>query len=206
MIINLRGTSGSGKSTLTRALMDRYPIKTRVKIAGRKQPIGYILNGAERGGRSGAQPGVPYEDLPQLYIPGHYETPCGGCDTITSMDTIYEHVTKAAAQGMDVFFEGLLLSSEFNRTLALAERFGRENLLVIGLDVELQECLDSVNGRRRAKRGEDAPGVNPKNTESKWKATRSVIAKLEAHQVRCEWQGREGALRRVLEELGHAQG
>lgn len=199
MIINLRGTSGSGKSTLTRELMKRYPIKTRVKVKDRKQPIGYILNGAERGG-------IPYDDLPQLYIPGHYETPCGGCDTITSMDTIYDHVTRAADQGMDVFFEGLLLSSEFNRTLALAERFGRENLLVVGLDVGLQECLDSVNGRRREKRGPDAPGVNPKNTESKWKATKSVIAKLEASQVRCEWHDRRSALERVLKELGHEVG
>lgn len=199
MIINLRGTSGSGKSTVTRAVMERYPQHTKVKVAGRKQPIGNILDGALEGG-------VPGRALPPLYIPGHYETPCGGCDTITSMDTIYEHVRKAVSAGMDVFFEGLLLSSEFNRTLALAEDFGRDQLLVIGLDLPLQECVDSVNGRRRAKRGEDAPGVNPKNTESKWKATRSVIAKLEAHQVRCEWQGREGALRRVLEELGHAQG
>lgn len=198
-IVNVRGTSGSGKSTLARAVMARYPRKARVMANGRKQPIGYILAGA-------LEAGVPGVELPQLYVPGHYETACGGCDTITSMDDIYDHVTRAAASGMDVFFEGLLLSSEHNRTLALAERFGRENLLVVGIDIPLQECLDSVNGRRRAKRGPDAPGVNPKNTESKWKATRSVIEKLQRSDVRCEWQDRDGALRRVLEELGHAQG
>lgn len=197
MIVNVRGTSGSGKSTLTRAVMERYPTRTRVKVAGRKQPIGYVLSGAVEGGVSG-------KPLPPLYVVGHYETPCGGCDTIPSLDTIVEHVRRAADQGMDVFFEGLLISSEYNRTLALAQEFGGD-MLVVELDLPLQECLDSVNGRRQAKRGPDAPPVNPKNTESKWKGTRSTVAKLEAQGVKVRRGGRDEALGFVLEHLGHAR-
>lgn len=196
MIVNVRGTSGSGKSTLTRAVMERYPVRTRVKVAGRKQPIGYIMSGAKEAGTDKA--------LPPLYVVGHYETPCGGCDTIPSLDTIRDHVRQAAEQGMDVFFEGLLISSEFNRTLALAQEYGQD-MLVVELDLPLQECLDSVNGRRRAKRGADAPGVNPKNTESKWKGTRSTVNKLEAAGVKVRRGGREAALGFVLEHLGHAR-
>lgn len=192
MIINLRGTSGSGKSTIARAVLAAYPRRSRVMIEGRKQPIGYVLNRAE--GRA-------------LYVPGHYETDCGGCDTITKMDDIFDHVQKAANMGMDVFFEGLLISAEFNRTLELRQKYGRENVLVVGIDIPLEECLAGVNGRRAAALARrqkaiaeqnralaeagrklrpepnDRGEVNPRNTESKWKATRSVIAKLAAADV-----------------------
>lgn len=183
-IIQIRGTSGSGKSTLTRRIMELYPTKTRVKISGRKQPLGYMLSGM--GDR-------------QLAVIGHYETPCGGCDTIPSLDEIYRLVRQSHEQGHDVLFEGLLISSEINRSQALHD--DGLPFHILQLDTPLQLCLDSVNARRRAKRGDDAPGVNPKNTESKFKGTVSTCNKLKQGGVDVITGDRDGLLlvtRRLL--------
>lgn len=186
-IINVRGTSGSGKSTLVTKIMEEYDTKLSITATSfkRKQPIGYRLS---HPGRTA------------LYVIGHYETPCGGCDTINGMDIIYELVQEAADAGAHVLFEGLLISAEVNRTLNL-ENYGE--LHVIGLDLPLQECLDSVNERRRRKDPNKGP-VNPKNTESKWKGTKQSIKRLEDSGVSCEWHNRQTAFERVKELLGVA--
>lgn len=176
-IINIRGTSGSGKSTLVRSIMDLYPHRHSYKMEGRKQPIGYVCSRAE-GGRA-------------LAVIGHYETPCGGCDTIAKMETIFEKVRESHAAGFDVLFEGLLISADVNRTAALHE--DGLPLEVVALDVPLDVCLDSVNARRWAK-NPDKPPVNPKNTESKWKGVRKSMERLEAAGVRASWASRDGAL------------
>lgn len=186
-IVNIRGTSGSGKSTLVRAVMDHpaYGTKLSFKEEGRKRPIGYQLVRVDGNG-------------PDLAVIGHYETACGGCDTINKMERIFGLVGLSWEKGMDVLFEGLLISADAARTIQLADYVGLEQLLVVGLNVPLQLCLDSVNARRREKRGPDAPPVNPKNTESKWKGTRSSMKRLEAHGISCEWHDRNSALDRVL--------
>lgn len=206
MLINLRGTSGSGKSTIVREIMKLYPSKSPVKIKDRKQPIGYILSRPEG------------KDLAVL---GHYETDCGGCDTITSLDDIFKHVRWAADQGYDVLFEGLLISAEVNRTTELAT--DGYQLIVVGLDTPLEVCLASVNQRRannfqrRLERVEaenedrvtsrkkpkplpEARGdVNPKNTESKYKATISTMRRLEENGVQTRWGDRDSALTIIRE-------
>lgn len=180
MIINIKGTSGSGKSTIVREIVKCYTgTKVAKFIDGRRQPIGYIHN------REG--------DGPALEVIGHYETPCGGCDTINKLDEVFERVRAAHAEGRDVLFEGLLISADFNRTHALHE--DGLPLLVVGLDsVPLDVCIESVNERRRAKRGPDAPPVNPKNTESKWKGTKKTMEKLREHGVAAPSVHREQAI------------
>lgn len=181
MIINIRGTSGSGKSTLVRRVMELYGgPKVVYREEGRKQPIGYALHRAQ---------GVPGRPLGLI---GHYETACGGCDTVPKMDRIFELVREAHANGMDVLFEGLLISADFNRTYAL--HADGLPLLVVGLDVPLDVCLDSVNQRRWAK-NPNKPPVNPKNTESKWKGTKNTMKKLQEHGVDARWADREGAFK-----------
>jgi len=215
MLINLRGTSGSGKSTIIRQVMELYDTKNAVRLKGdeRKQPIGYSLSKKMAKGNDKL-----------LAVLGHYETNCGGCDTITSMDKIYEQVRAAADTSYDVLFEGLLLSAEVNRTLAL--HTDGYPLLVIGLDTPLELCLSSVNGRRqgtfdkrleaalaenaaRLERGlktkplpEPRGDVKPKNTESKYKATVSTMKRLADNGVATEWHDRDGALARIREVLG----
>jgi len=186
MIINIRGTSGSGKSTLVRRIIDAYDTKMAVRRSDdpkRKQPHGYILS------REGKR---------DLALIGHYETACGGCDTINGMDRIYQLVRESADAGYDVLFEGLLISAEFNRTYAL--HTDGYDLTVVGLDMPLDVCVDSVNQRRWAK-NPDKPPVNPKNTESKWKGTRSTMKKLQEHGVEAVWADRDQAFQIIVEKL-----
>ena len=185
MIINIRGTSGSGKSTLVRRVRELYNGATlRFKEPGRKQPIGYVHYRNQ--GRS-------------LAIIGHYETPCGGCDTISKMEDIFGRVREAHDLGHDVIFEGLLISADVNRTAALHQE--GYPLLVVGMDVPLDECLASVNKRRWAKNPEK-PGVNPKNTASKFKGVQQSMERLATLGVTTAWHTRDGALARIRQELG----
>lgn len=160
-IINIRGTSGSGKSTLVRRIRDLYQNVEPVHVEGRKQPLYYRLTGSEQ--------------LPDAFLLGHYETACGGCDTIPSMDKIFDLVYEKAQEGA-VLFEGLLVSAEYKRTARLFEELSCD-LHVVHLDVPIETCVESINMRRREKKP-DAPPVNPKNTESKWKGTRSTCKRL----------------------------
>lgn len=205
MIINLRGTSGSGKTTLVRSIVQDAARVVKFHEEGRKQPIGYALD-------------LPGSTLPVALI-GHYETACGGCDTIPSMDKIFELVRWSADNGFHVIFEGLLISADLQRTLALHTE-GRP-LTVIGLSTPLEECLASVNKRRqtafegrleriqaensvREEAGrkllplpEPKGDVNPKNTESKYKGVTKSMEKLIEAGVTAEWHDRASALARL---------
>lgn len=208
MIINIRGTSGSGKSTLVRKIMAMYERRFPVRIPDRKQPIGYILTRQE--GRT-------------LGVLGHYETSCGGCDTIMSQDEIYERVRATHHAGMDVLFEGLLVSAEVNRLVALhAEGLP---VRVVALSTPLDVCLASVNKRRqdayeqrleriqaensvKAEHGhklleipEPKGEVNPRNTESKHKGVIGCMRRFEAAGVSCTWATRDEALDMIKREL-----
>jgi phosphoglycolate phosphatase-like HAD superfamily hydrolase len=188
VIINIRGTSGSGKTHLVRQIMAEYPTKLRHKVEGRKQPIGYVMAHPER--RS-------------LAIIGHYETACGGCDTIAKMETIFELVKESASRGMDVIFEGLLISADVNRHVDLhqwAQENGQE-LEVVALTTELQECLDSVNARRKA-RNPDLPPVKEKNTISKFNGVKKSLERLRAAEVPVFEGSREEALAHIRGKLG----
>lgn len=184
MIINVRGTSGTGKSTLIRRVMDCYPTKTRVMAEARKQPIGYICSG----------PG-----LKSLGVIGHYETPCGGCDTIAEMDRIFDLVRKTDDAGMNVLFEGLLISADVNRTAALHEE-GR-HMLVVALSTPIDVCIESVNARRRA-RNPDLGPVKEKNTISKFRGVQKSMDRLHQQSVPASWGTRDGALEQICLELG----
>lgn len=210
MIINIRGTSGSGKTTLARAVMACYPSKAAVKVPDRKRPIGYIYQ-HPAGGRP-------------LAVIGHYETACGGCDTITDQDHIYELVRKSHDNGMDVLYEGLLISAEVNRAVKLHQ--DGYPLLTVALDTPLEVCLASINERRmadhtkrlakieaenaeRVARGrkllelpEPKGEVNPKNTASKFTGVKGSMRRLEEAGLRAVWADRDGGLRIIKEELG----
>lgn len=192
MIINVRGTSGSGKSTLMRSVMDQFPSREPIHVAGRKRPLYYKL-WAE-------QPGAD-DPEPDLVVLGHYDTACGGCDTIPTTDMTYDLVLEAHYMlGAHVLYEGLLISSDAQRTIDLMRNVGNQQLLVVELATTLEECLASVN-QRRAARDPDLPPVDPKNTTAKWKGVQSSGAKLREAGVPYEVLDRDAALARVLEVL-----
>lgn len=178
-VINIRGTSGSGKSTLVRRIVDMYQEKNPVHVEGRKQPLFYELRG---------------EGLAPLSLIGHYETACGGCDTIPSMDRIYGLVRERLGAGDSVLFEGLLISAEVNRAAALHD--DGFDMTVVALETPLEKCVDSVNERRWAK-NPDKPGVNPKNTEAKFKQTIATCKKLEDRGVKVVRADRDGAFEAI---------
>lgn len=184
MIIQLRGTSGSGKTTVVRKVMELYAARANVKIPGRRRPLGYVLT-HPHGGRP-------------LAVLGHYETACGGCDTLPSLDRIIELVRQSHAQGYDVLFEGLLISGETRRCIELH----KDGLPyeVLALRTDLQTCIDSVNARRREKDPE-RENVNPANTEAKYKTVQSSMRKLQEAGVMAEWFGREEAVRYIAHLL-----
>lgn len=191
-IINIRGTSGSGKSTLVRRVMELYQTKAAVRLKeGRKQPIGYILS----------------KDMhTALALVGHYETDCGGCDTIANMDEIYANVRQASFAGMDVLFEGLLISADANRIIQLhKDLIAHTTVRVIALNTPLELCIQSVNARRLGaaeRKGREYKGdVNPKNTTSKFAGVKSSMKRIEAAGVPCSWESRDSAFELIKQEF-----
>ena len=184
MIINVRGTSGTGKSTVMREVMKGAKSKTRVMRDGRRQPFGYLLQ----------YPGK--KNL--VAVIGHYETPCGGCDTIQSYEEIYDAVRKADDAGYDVLYEGLLISGEHARPTALHNE-GRD-IRVIGLSTPLDVCIDSINQRRWAK-NPDKPPVKERNTIAKARAVEIAMQKMTEAGLKAVWRDRSNAIRQIKEWL-----
>lgn len=178
MILNIRGTSGTGKSMLARQLMALYePNPLRYRRLGRKQPIGYRYTAKDR---------TLHRDLA---VVGHYETDCGGADTIPDYDDLMGLVKQGSTAGMDVLFEGLLISGDVKRTAEL-HRWALLNcdvLHVVAIQLDLQLCVDSVNQRRREKAerlGREPKGdVNPRNTIAKHRGLTLACQRLEAEGV-----------------------
>jgi hypothetical protein len=182
MIINIRGTSGAGKSTLARRVMELYPSVVRNQIAGRKRPVSLILSGA-----GNARP---------LYVLGHYDIPCGGSDTVVNREFKFGLLREAAAQGMDVLFEGVVDSDEVSRTVT----FPKDQLRIIMLTTPIEVCLDRIRERREAK-GNEKP-----LSEVKTRFRKDVIIRacnrLKVAGVHVERLDTEAAFLRIKEWLG----
>lgn len=190
MIVNLRGTSGSGKTELIRTIMRSYARVRPISAEGRKRPLYYLLNDGPTG-RS-------------LAVLGHYETACGGCDTITDMDSIYALVRRCADTGYDVLFEGLLISNKFTRIAELCqERPGEVH--VVELTTPLEECLAGIRERRLKRRSDDVRELNPRNTVAYYKSTKKTCERLEALGYPVHRGDRAAALGLVRNLLGFPQ-
>lgn len=195
MIINIRGTSGSGKSTLVRRVMELYNSKTEWRdesmLPERKRPLGYVL--------------TRNDDGRPLFVPGHYETACGGCDTIaeSQFENVYMLVRQFATAGHDVLYEGLLLSAESARAIKLHQD-GLGPIMVVALSTPLEVCLDGIRARREAKSGLPAEAFADsvlKNATSKQKGTVSCMRKMEEAGIRTRWCSRDDAFNEVVRVL-----
>ena len=196
MIIKVAGTSGSGKSTIVKMIMGLYKKhKHAIPIMeeGRRKPIGYTMLHPTQAGQ-------------QLFVPGHYESPCGGCDNIKTYAKLVELITNRhfSLQGhfpeTHVLFEGLLISGDFKQTLHLFKNVSAD-MIVIGLKISIEDCLESVNERRLHRMGENYTPVNPRNTVAKQKCVESSLRKLGDEGVKILWLTRNEAFNRIRKAL-----
>lgn len=188
-IIQLRGTSGSGKTTIVRNFMDQHFTgfqRMPVFVEGRKQPLLYQC--------------VDRNGLPALAVIGHYESPCGGTDTISGYDRIYQLVEEQFKLGYSVLFEGLLSSDERSRTIKL-NNDTQGGVTCILLNTPVDQCIDSVNERRRAK-DPNKPDVDPKNTVMKHRSTKRTLQVLQENGVNCVVASREETAALIPQLLG----
>lgn len=162
-VIQIRGTSGSGKSTVMRAVMEKLGEWGPVYRVGRKQPLYYNqwVGGKER------------------LVLGHYNSPCGGCDTVGSARQVYELTTALLETAPErlILQEGLLLSED---TLHSSKLLG---LKVLFLTTPLTQCLEWI-GKRRALVGNDRP-LNPTNTTNRVAVIERARVKLIEADVYC---------------------
>lgn len=182
MIIQLRATSGGGKSHIVRGILAEFRQKVKHREPNRRQPIGYT--------------GLYGQGV--VGIPGHYETPCGGCDTIPDLTKVFETVTRSVPGCRHVLFEGLLASEDTRRTIELDRAFPGQ-LRVIYIDTPLDDCLAGIQARRDA-RGDERP-LNPTNTANRVKTIRRACDKLKEAGVHVSVTDRDGAAALVKEWL-----
>lgn len=188
MIIQIRGTSGSGKSTIVRDVLAMGHQKVRFTRQGRRQPVGYLA----------VWEGTPQEPGRKVAIPGHYETACGGCDTLPSYDDTFALVRQGRSMTDRVLFEGLLVAEEVKRTVELHNSYPGE-LVVIQLTTDVETCLESIRARRAA-RGDTRP-LKEDNTRNRVKTIEKACEKLREAGVRVIQADRDEAKRLVLELL-----
>lgn len=202
MIFNIRGTSGSGKTTLVQELKKLYLYTKPHYVSEAKHPD--VSTWAEIFPHLAKRKRPLFLELQHprgennLFVIGHYDKACGGCDTIgkKQFDTVYHLVRRLSLQG-DVLFEGLLISAEIVR----AAQLPKDETQFIMLTTPLEECIAGIQARRDA-RG-DTREVNPRNTISKHRAMPNVARRLSLEEgMTVLHLSREDALEHLRNQLG----
>lgn len=192
MIINISGTGGAGKSWLVTHIMDQYEEKIPRFVEGRKRPICYIMKKPKNGRNPDNS----------LMIPGHYETACGGVDTLAMfkplLDFVYGMIRSSHSETRSVMYEGMLIESDVRRCRELHE--DGLPIRVLSLDTSLSECMDSILIRRRRK-DPDAGPCDIKNIELRWRQCRRRVERLRETGVDARMISRKAALDECMEVL-----
>lgn len=179
LIINIRGTSGSGKTTLMTLLIAALGTKKEVFQEGRKRPLLYLF------------------EQHKVVVLGHYDKPCGGCDSIPDVDHVFDLVRHYHRRGYTVLFEGLLIAADVKHITALNQEFPGA-VRVVALNTPLDVCISSINARRAA-RDATLPPVKTANTESKYKGVIRSMERLTAEtSIDARWASREKAYTTIL--------
>lgn len=133
MIITVRGPSGSGKSTLVRAITAMYEGSAPFYIVGRKKALfteHMSIN----------------NNVKKLIVPGHYDIPNGGIDTLPTLDAAYRMADEYDEKGYNILMEGKCMSDGVTHMAALNHK-KRATLAVVHLDTSVEQCLASVRAR-----------------------------------------------------------
>lgn len=181
-VIQIRGTSGSGKSTVMRQVMKGLGGYAAHHVTGRKRPLLYAFNEF-------------------VYVLGHYESACGGCDTIGSARAIYE-LTERLFNGPDnakvVLQEGLLLSEDVKWTSQIRD------VHCYFLTTPIEICIEQIK-TRRSEAGNDKP-LNESNSRKRVAVIERARVKLVELGVDCVRVSPSQAANSILNRLRlHAQ-
>lgn len=169
MIIQIRGTSGSGKTWAMKQVMESMQLWQAEAVINRKRPL-YYRSCSER---------------PLTYLMGHYETPCGGCDSLGSARSIHDWTSWLLSGERPVprfiLQEGLLLSEDVKWTKEMHEKMG--GVFAFFLITPLERCLEQIVARR-ASVGNEKP-LNPTNTQNRLRTIERARQKLVEAGVPC---------------------
>jgi len=159
MIIQIRGTSGSGKSWVMKKFMEGFSWKAEY-IDGRRKPVGYWSD--------------------NLIVLGHYETPCGGCDTLGSARQIFEYIGGHIISSVNqiVICEGLLLSEDTKWALQ-----AEEELKILYLNTPVEKCIEQIKHRREE--AGNMKSLKEDNTRNRVKVIERSRQKLSKLGVLC---------------------
>lgn len=125
-----------------------------------------------------------------MAILGHYETPCGGCDTIGSAAEVFRLLEKVRRDFPKVLCEGLLLSEDVKWSARIPQ------LRVLFLTTAVETCLQRIQGRR-ASVGNDKP-LNPHNTVHRVQTIYKARLRLLEKGVPCYRKSVEQAVPTIL--------
>lgn len=131
IVINIRGCNGSGKSTAVARLMKKLGVAKTLK---------------DKKGKVWA---YKLKSKPPTYVLGRYETACGGCDTMKTLDQVCARVWHLQRFG-NVIFEGVIISTVGQRWVDLAHDCQAQFIFAI-LDTPLKKCIHRVYKRREEK-------------------------------------------------------
>lgn len=181
MLINIRGTSGSGKSTAVRELV-ALATSVHFHVEGRKKPL-YSFHRLENG--------KTFATL------GHYETPCGGCDTLKKLDDVFTLYEKVKGEVDFVVAEGKILGDDTKRTPLV------DKAVIMYLTTSVADCYAGVAKRRWDKGEHDKSFMKPRKLEADHRTIGSAVRRLRAAgKVKVVDVTRENIVGKILEEAG----
>ncbi|MGL6095368.1 MAG: hypothetical protein ACRC7O_06165 [Fimbriiglobus sp.] len=150
-----------------------------VYVAGRKKPLYYDSP----------------NDWPRTIAIGHYESPCGGGDTIGSAGEIWKLVGDLQANypAANFLVEGLLLSEDVKWTKDVS------GVRCVFLRTPIDQCLKQIKARRAA--AGNAEPLDPVNTVNRFATIEKVRTRLTELGVPCYRASADQAVRLALSWL-----
>lgn len=164
MLFNIAGTNGAGKTTLVRNLLgDQYETVDLIRYEDKKGRIKKIKGAI---GNDTVAVG-PYRK----------NVASGGCDCIPTQDLLRGAVVAANYKfpGCDIVFEGIIVSTIFQRYRAWAE--GRGTDLRFGyLNTPLEICFQNI--RKRQEKSGKIREIKTDLVENKWRSIQTRRQKM----------------------------
>lgn len=179
MIIQVRGTGGSGKTWVIRQVLDRLRKEKTVEevyVDGRRKPLYY---------KTGA-----------VYILGHYEAACGGCDNVGSSVDVYNLTKQILDDDPEalILCEGLLLGEDVVWTSKLPD------VQVYYLNTPFDRCIQQIESRRKASNRAQKP-LNTEKVKTRGRSIERSRGRLEALGVYCRGASPKQAVRLIRKQI-----